>query len=259
MASDQPDQLDANATPAVSGQAAPTAKAPPRRRRSRVWILAAVIVLLVGGYVGYGYVQDQMLYVSTDNAMVMGSLVPVGSLNAGRIDSMAVDIGQPVTAGEQVLTVTIPAEVTTTGSGTPKMAFRSTEDQSAVVASPINGVVVARNANPGDTISAGQTILTLVDPRSFWVQANIDETQIGRIHLGDPVQVHVDTLGQTLNGRVLAVNDATAATFSLLPQNNTQGNFTKVTQLVPVKIAFDYGDAYLVLGSSVEIRIRVQN
>jgi multidrug resistance efflux pump len=258
MALDEHDVREVpGAAAAPKGDRAPTV-APPRRR-SPLWVVLVVVVMLVGGYVSYGYVRDQMLYVSTDNAMVMGSLVPVGSLNAGRIDAMAVDIGQPVSAGQQVLTITIPAQVTATGSGAPKMAFRSTEDQSAAVSSPINGFVVARNANPGDTVSAGQTLLTLVDPRGFWVQANIDETQIGRIHPGDPVEVHVDTLGKTLPGSVLAVNDATAATFSLLPQNNTQGNFTKVTQLVPVKISLDYGDAPLVLGSSVEVRIRVEN
>jgi multidrug resistance efflux pump len=237
----------------------PPALAVPRRRRSRLWVLLLVIVLLAGGFASYLYVREQMQYVSTDNAMVMGSLVQVGSLNAGRIDSMAVDIGQLVTAGQQVVTVTIPAEVTATGGGTPKMGFRYTQDQAASVLSPIDGIVVARGANPGDTILAGQTVLTLVDPRSFWVRANIDETQIARVHPGQPAQVTVDTLGQTLPGHVLAVNDATAATFSLLPQNNTQGNYTKVTQLVPIKIEVDYGDAPLVLGSSVEVRIRVQD
>jgi multidrug resistance efflux pump len=57
----------------------------------------------------------------------------------------------------------------------------------------------------------------------------------------------------------VAVNEATAGTFSLLPQGNTSGNFTKVTQLVPVKIAVDYGEAPLVLGSSAEVKIRVQD
>ncbi len=236
----------------------PTTKT-SRRRRSPLWLLLILVVLAAGGYGGYLYIREQMQYVSTDNAMVMGSLVQLGSLNAGRIDSMAVDIGQHVTAGEQVVTVTIPAEVTTTGSGAPKMGFRYTQDQSAPVFSPIDGIVVARNANPGDTVAAGQTVLTLINPRNLWVQANVDETQIARVRPGQPVQVTVDALGKTLPGHVYAVNDATAATFSLLPQNNTQGNYTKVTQVVPVKISVDYGDDPLVLGSSAEVRIRVQN
>jgi multidrug resistance efflux pump len=105
---------------------------------------------------------------------------------------------------------------------------------------------------------AGQPILTVIDPNALWVQANVDETQVGRVRPGQPVEVSVDTLGQTLPGRVVAVGRATAATFSLIPQNNTAGNFTKVTQLLPVKIAVDYGQLPLILGSSVEVRIQVQ-
>jgi len=168
---------------------------------------------------------------------------------------VAVDVGDRVVGDQEVATISLPTALTTTGSGTRKMGYRDTDDQVMGVRSPIDGVVVARQANPGDTIAAGQSILILVDPNKLWVQAQVEETKIGRVRPGQPVEVTVDTLGQVLPGRVIAINRATSATFSLIPQGTTSGSFTKVTQLVPVKIAVAYGQTPLVLGSSVEVKI----
>ena len=216
------------------------------------------IVLVVGGNFGYNYWQDQQRYVSTDNAFVTGALVQVASLNSGTVAGVSADLGQPVTVGQPVATVKLPMMTSAVNLGSQNAAMRDPVNLVAPVLSPINGVVVARQSDPGDTVVPGQPILTVIDPNALWVQANIDETQVGRIQPGQPVLVTVDSLGQTLPGQVVAVNRATAATFSLLPQNNTAGNFTKVTQLVPVKIAVDYGQLPLVLGSSVEVKIQVQ-
>jgi membrane fusion protein, multidrug efflux system len=72
------------------------------------------------------------------------------------------------------------------------------------------------------------------------------------------VEVYVDALGQTLEGTVEAIIPATTSTFSLLPAHNTAGSFTKIVQLVPVKIALRGGDAPLIVGASVRVRIHVQ-
>jgi multidrug resistance efflux pump len=181
----------------------------------------------------------------------------VGSLNAGRVGSVGVDVGDAVARDQVVGTVVLPSSLGTTAAGTPKVGFRGTDDEQVPVLSPIDGVVVARSSNVGDTVAAGQPLLTVVDPHRLWVQALIEETSIGRVHPGQSVEVTLDALGRTLPGRVTAVDRATAGTFSMLPQGNTSGNFTKVTQLVAVKIAVDYGQTPLVLGSSVEVRIRV--
>lgn len=240
--------------------AQPQGQAPgrPARRRSPGCIFLPVLLILLAaaGYFGYNYLQDQARYVSTENAMVTGPLLQVGTLNAGRVSNVAADIGDSVTRDQVVAKVALPSMVESTLSGSQKIGFRGTEDQAAVVQSPVDGVVIARMANPGDTVAAGQPILTVVDPQSLWVQANIEETKIGRVHPGQPVEVRVDTLGEVLPGRVAAVNYATAGTFSLMPQSNTTGNFTKVTQLVPVKIVIPAPQTPLVLGSSVEVKIQ---
>ncbi|MFI5270226.1 MAG: HlyD family secretion protein, partial [Chloroflexota bacterium] len=86
---------------------------------------------------------------------------------------------------------------------------------------------------------------------------NVDEAEIKRISVGQAADVQVDTLGKTLKGTVAAITPASAATFSLLPQNNTSGNYTKVTQRVPVKIAVDYAGNILFPGTSAEVTIKV--
>ncbi len=249
---------DEIAAPAPAAPAKDARPANPSRRAPRPRLLAVLLLVaaaLVGGYFGYRYWQDQALYITTENALVTGSLVQVGSLNAGRVLSVAVDVGDRVTGDQEVAMITMSTAVATTGSGTKKMGYRAADDQMMDVRSPTAGVVVARLANPGDTIAAGQTLLTLVDPNKLWVQAQVEETKIGRVRVGQPVEVTVDTLGQVLPGRVIAINRATSATFSMIPQTTTSGSFTKVTQLVPVKIIIAYGQTPLVLGSSVEVKI----
>jgi multidrug resistance efflux pump len=235
------------------------APAPGRRSRRLLVVPILLILLAVAVFFGYRYWEDQQLYVSTDNALVIGSMVQVGSANSGRVASVAADVGDRVTHDQVVATVTLPSQVGASGAGTPIIGFRGTSAEEAPVRAPIDGIVIYRDSNPGDSVTAGQPILTVVDPAQLWVQAQIEETKINRVHVGQAVEATADALGgRTLLGTVVAINPATASTFSLIPQNNTSGNFTKVTQLVPVKIAVDYGELPLVYGSSVEVKIQVQ-
>jgi multidrug resistance efflux pump len=230
----------------------------PRRVNVRILIPLLVVGLIAGLIFAYTYWRDQSLYVSTDNAQVTGVLVQVGSVNAGRIADVSVDVGMTVQKDQQIATIVLPTTLTVTSGGVPRLGFRGTDDERVPVTAPADGLVVLRTGNPGDTVPAGQSIVTIADPSHLWVQAQIEETKIDHVHVGQAVDVHVDTLGKTLPGRVEAVDGAIAASFSLLPQGTTAGNFTKVTQLVPVKIAVDYGKDRLVYGSSVEVKIHKQ-
>ncbi len=243
--------------PAQSLPSAPGA-ASAGRNRTRILLPVLAVIAIVAIVLVYRYIRDQSLYVSTDNAQVNGALIQVGSVNAGRIATISVDVGSNVTKGEVLAEVTLPSTVGVTAQGTPQLGFQGTQDQQAPVVSPINGVVVQRTGNPGDTVAQGTSILTVVDPTQFWITANVEETNIKRVQLGQTADVTVDTQGTTLTGRVIAIDRSTASSFSLLPTGTTAGNFTKVTQLVPVKISINYGTMPLVLGSSVEVRIHVQ-
>ena len=241
--------------PSPDGSAPVKARPLPLR-----FILPVVLlVLVVGGYVGYGYWLEQTYYVSTENAQVAGTMIQVGSLSAGRLMAVYADLGQRVAQDQVVATLALPSTQSITPAG-PRLGFAGTDDQMVEVRSPVDGVVVARLGNPGDTIVAGQPIVTVVDPRNLWINANVEETKVGRLAIGQPVEVYVDSLGKTLPGRVAAITPATAAVFSLLPQQNASGNFNKVVQLVAVRIAvqYDHEEDPLLLGSSVRVRIRVR-
>jgi multidrug resistance efflux pump len=216
------------------------------------------MVLAVASFFGYRLRYNSVHFVSTNNVQVAAALVQVGSLQAGRIVQMNVDIGAPVSQGQVVATVDIPMVISRSETTeTPKLGFKDVRDQLADVVAPISGVVAARWARVGDTVSAGQPIVTLMDQRQVWVVANIAEGKVRRVQPGQYVDVQVDTLGGTVAGWVEAVSPVTAATFSLLPTRNTSGNYTKVVQLVPVKIVLEDPHLPLVPGSSATVRIHV--
>ncbi|OMG70417.1 hemolysin D [Burkholderia ubonensis] len=111
--------------------------------------------------------------------------------------------------------------------------------QYATVVAPSDGYVGKKTVETGEHVSPGQALLTLVEPRA-WVVANFRETQLRRVRAGDAVQLRFDALpGLTFSGRIDSLSPATGGQFSLLPPDNATGNFTKVTQRVPVKILLD--------------------
>ncbi|HEY6033863.1 MAG TPA: HlyD family secretion protein, partial [Kofleriaceae bacterium] len=101
----------------------------------------------------------------------------------------------------------------------------------------VDGVVSKRNVEPGQIASPDRALMALVDTREEWVVANFKETQLAKIHAGQRVRIKVDGFDDaTLHGTVDSIQAGTGSRFSLLPPDNASGNFTKVTQRVPVKI-----------------------
>ena len=105
------------------------------------------------------------------------------------------------------------------------------------VTSPIDGVVAKKVANIGEVIKVGQTIAVIVDLNNVWVEANLEETKVEHVRLGQTVDVKVDAYpGTEFTGRVVNIGAAAASEFALIPENRSAGNFTKVTQRIPIKI-----------------------
>jgi len=114
--------------------------------------------------------------------------------------------------------------------------------QYATVKAPIRGVVSRKGINAGQVVQAGQPLLAIVDVDHVWVTANFKETQLRNMRAGQNATVDVDAYGgREYKGRVDSIAGATGARFSLLPPENATGNFVKVVQRVPVKIALDPG------------------
>jgi len=107
------------------------------------------------------------------------------------------------------------------------------------IVAPADGTVGERQVRPGQLVSPGTQVMTFVE-NIRWVQANFRETQLTNIKVGDPAEVRVDVYpGEVVKGRVLEIAPASGSQTALLPPDNATGNFTKVVQRVPVKIALD--------------------
>lgn len=107
------------------------------------------------------------------------------------------------------------------------------------IIAPADGTVGERQVRPGQLVSPGTQVMPFVE-NIRWVAANFRETQLTNIRVGDLAEIHVDTYpGQVFRGKVLEIAPASGSQFALLPPDNATGNFTKVTQRVPVKIALD--------------------
>jgi membrane fusion protein, multidrug efflux system len=113
------------------------------------------------------------------------------------------------------------------------------------IAAPTDGIVSERKVRPGQLVSPGTQVISLVQ-RDVWIQANFKETQLRHLSRGDPAEVRVDALpGVTFRGKVDEVAPASGSQFALLPPDNATGNFTKVVQRLPVKIVLEAGQPAL--------------
>ena len=114
-----------------------------------------------------------------------------------------------------------------------------------VVKAPAAGVISQVDSlNVGQMISAGGTVASLVETDSSWIEANFKETQLQHMHAGQPVEIDVDSFaGTKLSGKVASIGAATGSEFSLIPAQNATGNWVKVVQRIPVRIAIDGTDS----------------
>ncbi len=130
------------------------------------------------------------------------------------------------------------------------------EIEDHAIKSPFEGVVSRTFVSVGQYVAAGQRIALLHDPRAVWVEALIKETVIRRVHPGQSVEVRVDAYpDRVFEGRVAKVGHAATSEFTLLPTPNPSGNFTKITQRLPVRVAVEQDRGLLKPGMMVEVSI----
>ncbi len=128
---------------------------------------------------------------------------------------------------------------------------------------PMSGIIAKRWVLAGDVVAPGQAVFTLFEQGNSWVTAMLEETDIDRISIGDTVDINVDAYPDTkFKGRIFEIGSTTASQFSLIPPDNASGNFTKITQRIPVKISIEQIDRgmakkkELLPGMSVEIKLK---
>ncbi len=106
------------------------------------------------------------------------------------------------------------------------------------ITAPASGEISRKQVEVGQLVAPGQPLLSIVADTGIWVTANFKETQLAKIRPGQPVEFEIDAYNNCVGqGKVASVSGATGAKFALLPPDNATGNFTKVVQRVPVRIA----------------------
>lgn len=108
-----------------------------------------------------------------------------------------------------------------------------------VILATTDGVTGRKEIHEGELVQQGQTLVTLVDGTEKWVIANYKETQTTNMQIGQKVNINVDAIpGVKFEGRISSISDATGSAYSIIPQDNSAGNFVKVEQRIPVRIEF---------------------
>ncbi|WP_290393541.1 HlyD family secretion protein [Muribaculum intestinale] len=128
-----------------------------------------------------------------------------------------------------------------------------------VITAPCDGYASRKEIQIGQLVQPGQTLLDIVDGSEVWITANYKETQLEHIHPGSEVEIKVDAIpDKTFTGKVVSLSTATGAALSLLPQDNSAGNFVKVHQRIPVRIELtDNADHNLLrAGMNVECEVK---
>jgi len=126
----------------------------------------------------------------------------------------------------------------------------------SILKAPLGGTVVRTAVQAGETITAGQTILSLIRSDNTWIIANIEEKKINRVQPGQKVDIRIDSYpGKVFNGTVATVGDVSQSTFALFSSGSTSGSFTKVSQRVPVKITIDNEGLVLRADTSAQVKI----
>jgi multidrug resistance efflux pump len=217
---------------------------------SRAILIPVLVVLalaaIIGGVAYYFY--NNYEYYSTDDAQVNSQIINVSAPANGLLTTLSVTQGAKVTQGQTIGTVSV--------AGTGANAQSTSVD----ITSPINGTVVQVSAVQGQGVAAGLTLVQVTDLSSVDVIAYVDEGTINNVSVGQQADVRVDAYsGTTYTGHVQQIVQATAGSFSLLPtEDNASGNFTKVSQRVPVIISLNgNGGNDLIPGLSASVTIHL--
>ena len=127
------------------------------------------------------------------------------------------------------------------------------------VKSPINGVIDKTFVNVGEYVTPGQRLLLVHNPAGIWVEANVKETVVSKLSVGQSVNIHVDAYpDEAFIGTVANIGSAATSQFALLPTPNPSGNFTKITQRMPIRITIEKPDPRLRPGMMVEVKIAIE-
>ncbi|MGD0152690.1 MAG: efflux RND transporter periplasmic adaptor subunit [Thermacetogeniaceae bacterium] len=231
-----------------------------KRFRTALLILGALII--VGGLFGLAYyVYESLNFFSTQNAQVTADMITMTPEVTGKLNSWDVKEGDVVKTGQTIGVQDVSTLVTSTALS--PQALSSSADSiiaKADIKSPIDGKVVESDVIAGQVISPGMQIAIIADTSHIYIKANIEETSILRIRPGQVVDIGIDAYPhRVFKGYIESIGQATQTAFSSLPSLNTSGTYSKVTQLIPVKIDIMNADNLsLMPGMNATVKIHIK-
>jgi multidrug resistance efflux pump len=230
------------------------------QRNKIIIAILAIAAIAILGIVGY-YAYEASRYVYTDDARVASNVVSVTPEIPGKILDWRVREGDEVEAGELLGRQDLGAALTS-GNLSPQTlgAVAGVYAEKASIKAPIAGQVIQSNAVVGEMAAPGMSLAVLADIKGLYIEANIKEGDIARVRTGQDVAISIDAFhGRTFAGRVDSIGRATSSTFSLLAAQSGGGNYTKVIQVIPIRVAIvDPGDARLMIGMTATVKIRLR-
>lgn len=242
--------------------------APPTGARKRALGVVAAVVILAGiAWGAYDWLVLRKVE-TTDNAYVQGHVVQVTPLIAGTVQSVLADDTDFVKAGQTLvqldasdakvaleaakaqlaLAVRLSQTEGTSLPNHPQILAASAKVSEAYLnlrrtqlQAPVDGYVARRTVQLGQRVAPGAPLMAVIPLKDVWVEANFKEVQLRHIRIGQPVKLTADLYGSKVEyqGRVAGVAAGTGAAFALLPAQNATGNWIKVVQRVPVRVALD--------------------
>lgn len=233
-------------------------------KKNIIIICIVVVALLLGGGIAYYYSYQGAHFVTTEDAQVSADMLPVTPLLNGGITAWSAKVGDQVKAGDVLGTQETNTQLSAMAASlTTPEAQKTASDMlaaKAAIKSPMDGEVIQSSAVVGQLASASTSLAVVADMKNAYIRANIKEGSINDIQVGQQVSITIDAFpGQTFAGKVESIGRAAESVFSLLPGINSSGNYTKVTQLIPVKISL-YGADQITLmpGMNASVKITIK-
>ena len=187
--------------------------------------IITIVVLVIIGVVGFHFYNQATSFVSTDNAKVDGKQIKISAPANGEVKSLDVKENDKLDKGDKV------AEIAAKGD--------NGQSQNMDIKMPQDGTIVKTDSTKGSMAQAGTPIAYAYNLDDSYITANVDEKDIKDVEEGKDVDIKLDGEDSNIKGTVESVGKATASSFSLMPSSNSDGNYTKVSQVIPVKISLD--------------------
>ncbi|MFT8350758.1 efflux RND transporter periplasmic adaptor subunit [Clostridium saccharoperbutylacetonicum] len=198
-----------------------------------------IVFVILAGSIGYYFYSKSINYFTTDNAKVTAKMYPITPVTSGKILEWNVSAGDLVKKDEVL----------------------GRQEVLPYITAPIDGTVVKSDAIKNQTVAATSQLAVVADTANMYIGVNVEETDIMKIKFGQQAEVEIDAYpGKTFKGKVTDIDDTTQTYFSASATSlTTSGTYTKVTQLIPIKITIDNNEKLpMTLGMNAVVSIKLR-